>query len=180
MAVSINCPRWHHKARCLTPGRTMQHFMTTAMWLYAKLLWPFVSSIFWSHCYAQHKMWPIVAVMSWSVCLFLSVCWSWAKGAGLSRLERELRGPKNGLLGSGLDVVKKSCALYRDEKTNIASDLERNDPLLLSNHLFYAFCITLLVKMEVLKLVQRLIIPVWRSQTRSRPHFYSCCAMLPQ
>jgi len=29
---------------------------------------------------------------------------------------------------------------------NIASDLKRSDPLLFSNHLFYAFCITLLVK----------------------------------
>ena len=33
-----------------------------------------------------------------------------------------------------------------------------NDPLLLSNHLFYAFCITLLVKIEILKFVQRFII----------------------
>jgi len=41
---------------------------------------------------------------------------------------------------------------------NIASDLKRNDPLLLSNHLFYVFCITLLVQTEILKLVQRLII----------------------
>ena len=76
--------------------------------------------------------------------------------------------------------LKKSCALYRNEKTNTASNLERNDPLLLSNHLFYTFCITLLVKIEILKLVQRLIIPAWRSQTSSRPHFYSCSAMLPQ
>jgi len=63
------------------------------------------------------------------------------------------------------DKLESSCERglytlrhYRDEKTNIASDLKRNDPLLLSNHLFYAFCITLLVKIDILKLVQRLVI----------------------